>query len=250
MRDILRQRFRWRFYIFFKEVDLKMRSTNLATKKKSRDETIKRLVISAVMLGVATTLELVSSFVPLELPFGGRITIVSMLPIVLVGYMYGVSQGVFTAFCFSLIQMLIGMKTVSAFFMPGDEQMILWKALLVCFLDYVLAYTVLGLAGLFRDRFKNKAVGLSVSSIFALFARYVVHIISGAVFFGTWAEWFFSQDGFYSVGEKILNTFSGNGLALIYSIFYNGLYMIPEIIITAVCAVFVGAVIFREVKKS
>ena len=76
--------------------------------KQTREETIKRLVLSAVMLGVATTLEIVSNFIPLELPFGGRITIVSMLPIVLVGYMYGVSQGVFTAFCFSVIQMLLG----------------------------------------------------------------------------------------------------------------------------------------------
>lgn len=214
--------------------------------KQAREETIKRLVLSAVMLGVATTLEIVSNFIPLELPFGGRITIVSMLPIVLVGYMYGVSQGMFTAFCFSIIQMLLGMKTVSAFFLPGDEQMIVWKAILVCFLDYVLAYSVLGLSGLFKCKFKNKSLGLSVSSIFALSLRYIVHIISGTVFFGSWAEWFFSQEGFYSVGEKILSSFSGNTLALIYSAFYNGLYMIPEIIMTAVAAFFIGLVLFRE----
>jgi thiamine transporter len=76
--------------------------------------------------------------------------------------------------------------------------------------------------------------------------RYIVHIISGTVFFGSWAEWFFSQEGFYSVGEKILSSFSGNTLALIYSAFYNGLYMIPEIIMTAVAAFFIGLVLFRE----
>ncbi len=223
-----------------------MKSSLSQTEKRKREETIKRLVVSAVMLGVATTLEIVSAFVPLELPFGGRITIVSMLPIVLIGYIYGISQGVFTAFCFSVIQMLLGMKTVSAFFMPGDEKMILWKALLVCFLDYVLAYSVLGFSGIFKNKFKNKSLGLSISSVFALSLRYIVHIFSGAFFFGTWAEWFFSQEGFYAVGERILNTFSGNGLSLIYSIFYNGLYMIPEIILTALCSAFVGAVIFRN----
>ncbi len=223
-----------------------MKTSLSQTTKRKREETIKKLVVSAVMLGVATTLEIVSGFIPLELPFGGRITIVSMLPIVMIGYIYGVSQGVFTAFCFSIIQMLLGMKTVSAFFMPGDEQMILWKALLICFLDYVLAYSVLGLSGVFKNRFKNKAIGLSISSIFALTLRYIVHIVSGAFFFGTWAEWFFSQEGFYAIGEKILNSFSGMGLSIMYSVFYNGLYMIPEIIMTAVCAFFVGAVIFRD----
>lgn len=216
---------------------------------QKRKEDIKRLVMSAVMLGVATTLELISSFFPLELPFGGRVTFVSMLPIVIIGYMYGTFQGVFTAFCFSIIQMLLGMKTVTAFFMPGDEQMVLWKALLVCFLDYVLAYSVIGLSGVFKNRFKNKAVGLSVGSIFALFLRYIVHIVSGAVFFGTWAEWFFSQEEYYEIiGKKILDVFSGNSLSLIYSVCYNGLYMIPEIILTAVAAFFVGAVVFRNNK--
>ena len=225
-----------------------MKSTSVASEKRKREETIKRLVVSAVMLGVATTLELVSNFLPLELPFGGRITLVSMLPIVLVGYMYGVSQGLFTAFCFSVIQILLGMKTVSAFFLPGDEQMIIWKAFLVCFLDYILAYTVLGFSGVFKGKFKNKALGLSVSSIFALLLRYVVHIVSGAVFFGAWAEWFFSQDGFYAVGEKILNVFSGASLSVVYSVFYNGLYMIPEIILTAICSALIGAVVFRNEK--
>ncbi len=216
---------------------------------QKRKEDIKRLVVSAVMLGVATTLELISSFFPIELPFGGRVTLVSMLPVVIVGYTYGTVQGVFTAFCFSVIQMLLGMKTVTAFFMPGDEQMVLWKAILVCFLDYVLAYSVLGFSGLFKNKFKNKAVGLSVSSIFSLFLRYIVHIVSGAVFFGTWAEWFFSQEEYYEIiGKKILDVFSGNSLAIIYSVCYNGLYMIPEIILTAFAAFFIGAVIFRKNK--
>lgn len=226
-----------------------MKSTSVASEKRKREETIKRLVVSAVMLGVATTLELVSNFIPLELPFGGRITLVSMLPIVLVGYMYGVSQGLFTAFCFSVIQILLGMKTVSAFFLPGDEQMIIWKAFLVCFLDYILAYTVLGFSGVFKGKFKNEALGLSVSSIFALLLRYVVHIVSGAVFFGAWAEWFFSQEGFYAVGDKILNVFSGASLSVVYSVFYNGLYMIPEIILTAICSALIGAVVFRNRKQ-
>ncbi len=224
------------------------KSTDESHQRKDRKDTIRRLVVSAVMLGVASALEIISSFVPLELPFGGRITIVSMLPIVLIGYMYGTMQGIFTSFCYSVIQIFLGFKTVSAFFMPGEEQMIVWKALLVCFLDYILAYTVIGLSGVFRNKFKNKALGLSVCSIFALTLRYVVHIVSGAIFFGTWAEWFFSQEGFYAIGEVVLERFSGTSLAWIYSVFYNGLYMIPEIILTAIAAFFVASLL-PEFKK-
>lgn len=81
-----------------------------------------------------------------------------------------------------------------------------------------------------------------MGSVAALMLRYIIHIISGTIFFGAWAEWFFTQEGFYKIGQTILDTFSGNSLALVYSIFYNGLYMIPEIIITAVAAGVVGAV--------
>ena len=221
---------------------------NNNTIRKIRQDSSKKLIFSAVMLGVATTLELVSGFIPLELPFGGRITIVSMLPIILVSFIYGVKQGIFTGFCFSIIQMLIGMKNVSAFFMPGDSQMVLWKALFVCFMDYILAYSILGFSGILRKKLNNKALGLAVCSILGLSLRYIVHIISGAVFFGAWAEWFFSQDGFYAIGETILKNFSGFSLAFVYSVFYNGLYMIPEIILTAICSSMIGAIIFRKTK--
>ena len=124
--------------------------------------------------------------------------------------------------------------------MPGEEQMVLWKALCVCLLDYILAYTVLGLGGMFRNRIKNPPLSLALGTVAALLLRYIVHIVSGAIFYGAWAEWFFTQDGFYSIGEKILSKYSGVYLAIVYSVFYNGLYMIPEIIITTVVAIILG----------
>ncbi|MBQ9915554.1 MAG: energy-coupled thiamine transporter ThiT, partial [Clostridia bacterium] len=161
------------------------------------------------------------------------ITICSMLPVVFIAFFYGTRHGLFAAFIFSLLQMLLGAKTISAFFLPGDEQMILWQALFVCFLDYIAAYTVLGLGGVFRGKMKSDTAALICGIILALSLRYLVHILSGALFFGAWAEWFFTQEGFYAIGKTIMDNFSGAGLALIYSIFYNGTYMIPEIIITA-----------------
>ncbi len=203
----------------------------------------KQLVTTAMLIAIAAVL---SIFQPLELPFGGGITICSMLPVVLIAFFYGTRHGLFSAFIFSLLQMLLGAKTVSAFFLPGDEQMILWRALCVCFLDYIAAYTVLGFGGIFRGKMKSDTAALVWGIVLSLSLRYLVHTLSGAIFFGAWAEWFFTQEGFYAIGKRIMDTFSGFGLALIYSIFYNGTYMIPEIIITTAAA----PLVYKPLSKS
>lgn len=198
-----------------------------------------RLVETGLLLAIATVLSLIK---PFELPFGGGITIISMLPIVLIAYKYGTKWGLFSAFVGSILQILTSMKTVSAFFLPGESHMVLWKAILICFIDYIIAYTALGFGGIFRNKFKSPSTALCLGSIVALSLRYLAHIISGVIFFGSYAEWFFTQEGFYKIGNTILNNFSGNGLVIIYSLFYNGLFMIPEIIITAVAALIIGKV--------
>ena len=201
-----------------------------------------RLVESALLIAIAAVLELISKALGLELPFGGTITLASMFPIVLIAYKYGTKWGLLSGFTYSLVQMLLGAKTVSAMFLPGDDQMVLWQAICICLLDYVLAYTLLGLGGIFKGKFKKPAAELALGAFVALLLRYLVHIVSGAIFYGAYAEWFFTQEGFYSIGEKILGTFSGSSLAIAYSIFYTGLYMVPEIILTTVVAAILGSV--------
>ncbi len=201
----------------------------------------KRLTTSAIMIAIAISIALICGFMPfLNLPFGGGFTIASMLPIVLISYMYGIKWGLLTGLAYSFMQMLISFNTVQAFFLPNSDNYMgnVFSALAICLLDYVLAYTVLGLGGLFRNIIKNKTASIVLGVVLALSLRYIVHIISGYIFFGAWAEWFFSQDGFYGTfGSAVLNTFTGNGLAWFYSVFYNGLYMLPEIVITAIIAV-------------
>lgn len=198
----------------------------------------KRLTTTAMMLAVATVLALVCAYIPfLNLPFGGGFTIASMLPLVIISYMYGVKWGLFSGFVYSIIQLLLGHSTVMALFTPGtDDFQGIGAAILICLIDYVLAYTALGLGGIFRDRAKSKARALVLGVILALGIRYLCHVISGCIFYGIWAEWFFSQEGF-PLGAQILDTFSGFGLSLLYSIVYNGLFMLPEILITAVAAI-------------
>ena len=218
--------------------------------------TTQRLTVSAVMLALATILAVVCAFIPfLNLPFGGGFTIASMLPVVLVAYLYGTKWGLFTAFTYAIIQIIMDLMTgadsvVKGLFTPtSDSFQGIAIGFAIILIDYFIAYTVLGLGGLFRRRIKNQTLGLCLGVVVALSLRYVAHIVSGAIFYGEWAEWFFSQEGFYAIGSSLLNTFSGKGLALVYSIFYNGLYMIPEIIITTIVAVPVSRIpLLRELQ--
>jgi len=198
-----------------------------------------KLMVSAMMIAIATVLALMCEFIPfLNLPFGGGFTIASMLPIVLVSYMYGLGWGLGTAFTYSIVQMLVGFRTVSAFFMPSDDNYAgsLFAAIAICAIDYVLAYTLLGFGGALR-KMKNKSAAIVLGVVLALSLRYIAHIVSGYIFFGAWAEWFFGQEGFYAIGKSILGAFSGSSLAIVYSVFYNGLYMLPEIVITSIVAI-------------
>ena len=200
----------------------------------------KRLTESAMLLSVAIVLEFISKmFIP-EMPFGGQVTLVSMLPVVLISYRHGVKWGLVTGVAYALIEMAIGTKTVAAAFQPGyfgDGTMLL-NALIMCALDYLVAFTVLGLGGCFRNTCKQPGKALCLGSIVALGARYLSHIGSGYILFSGWAEWFFTQDGFPAWGAALVESLSPNMLGFVYSLVYNGMYIVPEMIFTAIAALF------------
>ena len=202
------------------------------------------LTESAMLLALAVVLEFVSKmFIP-EMPFGGQVTLVSILPVVLIAYRHGTKWGFVSAFAYALIEMAIGMKTVSAAFLPGyfgDGVMIL-NALAMCLLDYVLAYTLLGLGGIFRNRIAKPGVSLMCGSLVALGARYLAHFVSGYILFGTYAEWFFTQEGFPAWGGALVDNLGPQMLGIVYSLVYNGMYMVPEILLTAVAALLLGRI--------
>jgi len=92
------------------------------------------------------------------------------------------------------------------------------------------------LGGIFRDKIKNPGTSLMCGSLVALGARYLSHILSGYLLFSGWAEWFFTQDGFPAWGAKLVESLSPVTLGWVYSIVYNGFYMVPELILTAIAA--------------
>ena len=88
------------------------------------------------------------SLIKFDLPFGGGVTVVSMLPIVVCSHRWGWKWGVVTAFVYSVLQLILGLDNVgyaTSFVM----------ALGVVFLDYIIAYTFIGLSGVF-DVFMGK----------------------------------------------------------------------------------------------
>ena len=211
----------------------------------------RKITESAMLLAIAILLELAAKmFIP-EMPFGGQVTLVSMLPVVLISYRHGMRWGFVASFTYALLEMALGAKTVSAAFLPGyfgDGTMIA-NAICMCLLDYVVAYTLLGLGGIFRNKIKNPATALACGALVALGARYVSHILSGYILFSGYASWYFTQDGFPAWGAWLVENLNPTVLGITYSVVYNGMYMIPEMVLTTVVALLLGKNKFITQKK-
>ena len=221
-----------------------------------KSQTIRRTTVSAVMLALSTVLALVCALIPfLNLPFGGCITIASALPIVIISYMYGVKHGLFTSFAYALIQIVADLmlghsSVILALFTPSsDSYGGITMAIFVLLLDYLLAYTVLGLGGLFRNRL-NKTAALCLGAVVVLALRYVSHVVSGAIFYAAWAEWFFTDTvaAGWGISKWIMAHTSGASLSIAYSMVYNACYMLPEILLTGVLATVVSRI--PNIKKT
>ena len=165
---------------------------------------LRRFVTSAIMIGLAAVLSMIKVW---EMPLGGSVTLLSMLPITLLSIKYGVKWGLFSAFIYSLVQIAIDFPKL----MSWGMTLKIWIGCIV--FDYLVAYTILGLAGIFRNRGKY---GIYTGITLVLILRYFSHFISGTIFFDIWCP-----EGWNVV---------------LYSICYNGAYMLPEIIFTLIAA--------------
>ena len=167
----------------------------------SKSYNLKRLCVSAIMIALATVLSLVKIY---TLPLGGSITLLSMLPIVFLSVNYGIGWGFFSAFAYSLIQFFLDLAAISSW---GLTPAIFIGCIVF---DYILAYTALGIAGIFRNK---GALGAALGTCLALFLRFFSHLLSGLILFRSY-EMFNSP--------------------FLWSLCYNGSYMLPEMIFTAI----------------
>lgn len=164
----------------------------LSRKASSKKMGTKELVFCAMAIALST----VTSFIKLaSLPYGGSITLFSMLFVSLIGYFYGAKTGLITGVAYGILQLITGPYIYAP---------------LQVLLDYPLAFGALGLSGFFS----NKKYGLVIGYAVGVIGRYICHVISGYVFFAEYAP--------------------ENMNPMIYTLGYNLTYILPELIATVI----------------
>lgn len=166
------------------------------------NEKTKFLTVSAIMIALSTVLSFLQVY---KLPLGGSITVFSMVPVCMIGIMYGVKNAILPCVLYGAIQMAVG-----GVFGWGLTPAILIGCIVF---DYLLAFGVLCFSGAFR---KNGYVGIILGIVLACVLRFASHLVSGFVLFRNF--------------EVFNNPY-------IYSVAYNGSYMLPELILTVIGAV-------------
>ena len=167
----------------------------------------------AITVALATVLSWLKIW---DSPYGGSITVLSMTPIILLSMRRGVRVGLLGGLVHSLLQLLFGLSNVA--YVPTPMGIVL------CILtDYILPFTLLGLAGCVRVR--NILVSAALGALLVTTLRYLCHIVSGVVIWYELDLVWYADDP-----SHIVNRFGPWS----FSAIYNGIYMIPEIIATTI----------------
>ena len=182
--------------------------------QRRKSSNVSTLAECAVMLALSFALSYAKIF---EMPMGGSVTLASMLPIMLVSIKYGTVVGLSTGFVYSLTQLFQAFTGGNVF--PYCESA---GTLVTCiFFDYIIPFTLLGLAGIFKEikLMKSSELGIYVGIVSAVTLRFVCHFITGVAIWGQWAP-----DG---MGKYL------------YSFLYNGSFLAVDFLICIVCAVLI-----------
>lgn len=180
-----------------KNTDEGLNAETTTEPKKKRLFSTKQLVFCAmaIALGFATSYVKI-----LAMPWGGSITLCSMLFVALIGYWYGPKIGLCAGFAYGMLQFL------------QDGGSYILSPLQAC-LDYIVAFAALGCSGFFSNQ-KN---GLIKGYLFAILVRGLFHTIGGYLY---WMD--YMPENFPT------------SLAVIYPIAYNYSYILAEGIITII----------------
>ncbi len=173
----------------------------MQTKKKN----VYKLTLCAVFIALASVLSLIKIY---KLPLGGSVTLFSMLPIIMLALLLGVRWGLASSFLYSLIQLGFGI-TLDGLFGWGLTP---WSLIGTIFLDYVIPFSLLGLVGFLKS---EKPLNIVLATIAVMVIRFLCHFLSGVIIFDIWCEW-----------ESVW----------LYSLCYNGSFMLPELVFTSVSA--------------
>ena len=155
----------------------------------------KQLVFCAMAMALAFITSYIKVF---SMPWGGSVTLCSMLFIVLIANWYGVQTGILVGLAYGILQFI-------------QEPFVLSFFQVCC--DYILAFAALGIAGLFA----NKSHGLVKGYIVAVLTRGAFHAIGGYIYWMDYMPENFPQS-----------------LKSIYPIAYNYSFLLAEAVITII----------------
>ncbi len=179
---------------------------------------IRAMTECSIMVALSTVLSLIKL---IDMPYGGSVTVASMLPVVIAVYRHGTVWGIGTALANSAIQLLVGLNTLSYF--------TTWQSIVaIILLDYIVAFGVFALSGIFKKAEKRQNYAILYGVILSSILRYLCHVISGAT---VWAG--------LSIPTEA---------ALLYSLSYNATYMLPETIILVAVSIYLASVIDFKAK--
>lgn len=171
---------------------------------------VQALCEGALMVALAQILGYLKFY---RLPNGGSWTLI-MFPICFYAVRWGWKHGLLAGFTLGLLQLLLDTAYTWG-----------WQSILY---DYLLAYTALGLAGLF----KGKKWGIFLGTLVGGLGRYVFAFISGVTCWRIVAP----------TNIPLLGTVEN---AEVYSALYNGMYILPCIVLSLMAA----AVLYMPLKK-
>lgn len=176
----------------------------------------KKLTECAVMVALATVLSFIYIY---QAPQGGSVTLGSMVPLVLVcAHIKDFRWGLLACFAYSLIQMMVG------FMAPPTATLAYFFAVVV--LDYVVAFTVIFLVNPISKLFRNELLGIGIGATVAVLCRFLCHFATGILIWGVYAP----------EGQPVW----------LYSLLYNGGYMLPELVITVMLSTAIYAVMLKR----
>ncbi len=149
-------------------------------KNKKTNETL-AIVYGGVSIAMSFALSYAKIF---KLPAGGSITVASLLPLALYSYMFGTKKGVMAGLIYGTLQIMQDPWIVH----PTQV-----------FLDYVLAFGMIGFSGMFRNM-KIKPLGFALGTFIASALRWFCHFLSGGLFFFGYIAKDFANKGFTPFG--------------------------------------------------
>ena len=177
--------------------------------KNKQSMKLRALCEGAIFIALAQVISYLKLF---ELPQGGSITL-GMLPIFIYCARWGFGPGMMASIAYSLLQL----------FLDGAYAWG-WQSVIG---DYILAFSLLGVAGLFSKNTYGFFIGTVVGSV----ARFLSHYVTGAT---VWA--IYMPEKFFGMTMTT---------PWLYSALYNGSFMLIDMLL----CLLVGALLWKPLGK-